>query len=454
MPLRHRSTFPAGIGGTAPLRRRVPAAMPPLSALLLFAIAFTSVRLYAQESAVPSRLTLEQAIRLAVARNPALEAYRNGVEALQGASVTARQRLNPAVTLEQEDFPLRTHPGPFFGTQELTLRFDYEVETGGRRQLRTKAAEQAVEAQKLAYRDQVRRIELEVERAFARMVLAKSNLETSRSVLEQAERMIDLNRVRFKQGDISALDLNRIEVEKLRFQDDVFQADLMLRNSRSTLLALLNAPDLSQEVDVAGALPVGDAEAGMPPQAPLAELFRLAFERRPDIAAARQEDSRAGTETRLQRAMRSPNVTVGGGYKRSGPDNSYVFGITVPLQVFNRNEGEILRADAERKRSASLEAALEKQIQLEVQQAYNAVEINRQRVEYIKSQHLKRAEEASTVTLTSYNLGGATLIDYLDAQRTYRDALRTYNQALFDERVSLYELASAVGSTVTGSGVE
>ena len=97
-----------------------------------------------------------------------------------------------------EDYPIRANPGPFFSTQEITLRFDYEIERGGRRQLRTEAAQQAVEAQKLAYQDRVRRIELEVKRAFSRIVLAKSNLEASRSILEQAERMIELNRVRLQ----------------------------------------------------------------------------------------------------------------------------------------------------------------------------------------------------------------------------------------------------------------
>lgn len=404
----------------------------------------------AEDSAIPSRLTLEEAIRLAVARNPSLAAVRNEVDALRGDSVAASRRLNPAVTLEEEDLPLRANPGRFFGTQEITLRFDYEIERGGRRQLRTQSAQQAVEAQKLTYRDQVRRIELEVKRAFSRIVLAQSNLETSRSILVQAERMIELNRVRLKQGDISALDLNRIEVEKLRFQDDVFQADLMLRNSKNALLALLNAPDLSQDVDVVGTLPVTDQipEVGLPPRAPRDELFRIALQTRPDIASVLQQKARADTETRLQRAIRSPNLTVGGGYKRNAVDNSFVVGVTLPLQIFNRNEGGILRADAEQRRSANVETALQKQIQLEVQQAYNAVEINRQRVEYIRTQHLGKAEETSKVTLTSYNLGGATLIDYLDAQRTYRDALRIYNQALFDERISLYELASAIGSGV------
>ena len=421
-----------------------------IRAFFFLVIILSSSRLHAQDSTIPSRLTLEEAIRLAVARNPSLAAVRNEIEALEGDSVAASQRLNPAVSIEEDNFPIRANPGRFFGTQEITLRFDYEIERGGRRQLRTQSAEQAVGAQKLTYQDEVRRIELEVKHAFSRIVLAKSNLETSRSILEQAERMIELNRVRLQQGDISALDLNRIELEKLRFQDDVFQADLMLRNSRTSLLALLNAPDLSQDVDVAGTLPVTDqiSEAGLPPRAPLDELFRIASQKRPDIASVLQQNARADTETRLQRAIRSPNVTVGGGYKRNAIDNSFVVGVTLPLQVFNRNQGGILRVDAEQKRSANLQAALQKQIQLEVQQAFNAVEINRQRVEFIRTQHLGKAEQTSKVTLTSYNLGGATLIDYLDAQRTYRDALRIYNQALFDERISLYELASAIGSGV------
>ncbi len=294
----------------------MPAPSSWIRAFLLAVVVLNSSRLQAQDSAIPSRLTLQEAIRLATVRNPAIAAARNEIEALEGDSVAARQRLNPAVSFEESDLPIRTNPGRFFGTQEITLRFDYEIERGGRRQLRTESAQQAVDAQKLTYQDQVRRLELEVKHAFSRIVLAKSNLETSRSILEQAERMIELNRVRLKQGDISALDLNRIEVEKLRFQDDVFQADLMLRNSKNSLLALLNAPDLSQDVDVVGTLPVTDqiSEAGLPPRAPLEELYRIAFQKRPDIASVLQQKARADTETRLQRAIRSPNLTVGGGY--------------------------------------------------------------------------------------------------------------------------------------------
>jgi outer membrane protein, heavy metal efflux system len=420
----------------------------PRMRLLLVAVIVISVsRIQAQESDIPSRLTLEDAIRLTIARNPSLLAAKNELQAFQGDEIAAGKRLNPAVSLQAEDFRLSTNPGPFFGTQEITLRLDYEIERGGRRQLRTEVARQALQSQRLAYQDKVRLTTLEVERAFSRAILAKSNLEASRSLLEQTEKMISLNHVRFEQGDISALELNRIEVEKLKFQDDVFQADLLLRNAKCSLLALMNAPEISRDIEIIGTLQVASevSEPRLPPRAPLAELLRIARDRRPDMASRIGEKRRADTETRLQRAIRAPNITIGGGYKRNVIDNSIVFGVTVPLKIFNRNEGEILRADAEQMRAVNVVAAVQKEIELDVQQAYNAAEVNRQRVEYIANQHMKKAEEASRVTLATYNLGGATLLDYLDAQRSYRDTLRIFNQALFDQCVSLYELASSIG---------
>jgi cobalt-zinc-cadmium efflux system outer membrane protein len=404
------------------------------------------IPIQAQEPQIPSGLTLEDAIRLAIAWNPTLAAARNEIRAAEGDRIAADKRLNPVFSLQFEDFPISTHPGPFFDSQGITSRVDYEIERGGRRRLRTESANQALEAQKLAVQDQTRLMRLQVERVFYQTVLAKSNLEASKSILDQVERTISLNRVRFQQGDISALDLNRIEVEKLKFQDDLFLAELALRNARSSLLALLNGPDLSQDIDVIGTLAVDyqNPEPGLPPRAPLDELIRMAVKQRPDLAARLQEKGRANTETLLQRAIRSPNITVGGGYKRNLTDNAVVFGVTIPLKILNRNEGEIIRADAAQMRAVNLAAALQKDVQLDVQKAHNAVEINRKRVDYIKTQQLKRAEEASQVTLESYNLGGATLIEYIDAQRTYRDALRIYNQALFDERISLYELSGSI----------
>jgi outer membrane protein, heavy metal efflux system len=416
-----------------------------MSALVIM-LTLNTYYIQAQESGIPSRLTLESAIHLALSRNPALQAAANEIRALEGDRIAAGKRLNPIFSLQMEDFPINAHPGPFFDAQGITSRIDFEIERGGRRRLRTEAANQAIEAQKLAFEDQRRLMLLEVERAFYQTILSKSNLESSNLILDQVERMVSLNRIRYREGDISALDMNRIEVEKLNFQDDVFQADLALRNAKSSLLALLNEPDISRDVDVIGTLWVNyqSPEPGLPPRASLSELIGMAMKQRPDIAARLEERKRAETETRLQRAMRSSNITVGGGYKRNLSDNTFVFGVTIPLKVFNRNEGEIMRADAEQQRALNLLAAVRKDVQLDVQKAFNAAEINRQRVDYIRTQQLKKAEEAREATFESYNIGGAALIDYVDAQRTYRNTLRVYNQALFEERLSLYELSSSI----------
>jgi cobalt-zinc-cadmium efflux system outer membrane protein len=399
-----------------------------------------------QDSAIPASLMLEDAIRLAVERNPALAAAQNEIRAAEGDKLAAGKRLNPVFSLQFEDLPIGSHPGSFFGNQEITSQIDYEIERGGRRRLRAEAAGLALEAQKLAYDDLVRRMRLQVQKAFYQVILGKANLETSKSILAQAEQIISLNHVRFEQGDISALDLNRIELEKLKFQDDVFQAELALRNSKSSLLALLNAPDLSMNIDVIGALTLDELlhEPGLPPRIDAGELIKIALKQRPDLAARIQEKQKAETEILLQRAIRSSNITLSGGYKRNMNESAVVFGVAIPLKIMNRNEGEILRADAEQLRAMNHVAMLQKEIQLDVLKSYNAVEINHQRVDYIKTRQLKRAEDARRVTLESYNLGGSTLLDFLDAQRSYRDTLRVFNQALFDERISLYELSGSI----------
>jgi cobalt-zinc-cadmium efflux system outer membrane protein len=402
-----------------------------------------------QPEPLPQRLVLEEAVRLAIERNPLAAAARNAVEMAQGDAVGARLRPNPAVTLQMEDYPyFRSNPGPFFSNQEITTRFDYEIQTKRRLTLRTAAAEGAVEREEGAYSNAIRLLRLAVQSAFYRVLLAQSNLGLAQSILEQTDQVIALNRIRFEQGDISELELLRIQVERLQFADDVFQARLEVRNAKAALLALLYAPDLGADIEVVGDLS-GVPELGAPIETQPAELYQLASAARPDLRAAQAEMQRAAAQNRFQRAISSPNITVGGGYKRSGPYNSLVFGVTIPLPIFDRNQGGVLRSEAETRQAGNLAAATRNQIELEIRQAYNAFQINRERVEYIRSQQLQQAEKASQVTMAAYRLGGAPLMDYLDAQRRYRDTMRVFNQALFDERASRFGLAAAIGKGET-----
>lgn len=418
-----------------------------------------------QEAPIPERLTLADALQMAEDRNPTLGAARDAVEIARAERVGASLRPNPAFSATSEGFPLFQASRPaFFNAQEFTVRVDQEIETAGRRRLRTQAADAGVEAVRASLANERRRLRLEVRRVYFQAALAKADREVARAALGEIDKVISLNRARVEKGETSGAEVRRLQVERLRFVDDVFTAELGYRNARSALLALLNVRDLGQSFDVVEPLaappeqrerfrvaPVGDVPAPdpMPQQA-------QALANRPDLLAAHREVQRAETETRLQRALRTPNATIGGGYRRDFGANAIAVGVTIPLPILNRNQGGVARADAERRLAANRAVAAELTVLLEVQQAANAVAINRARVEYIEREYRNNARQARDIVLASYRLGAANLIDFLDAQRAFRDTLRTYNRALYEERISLFELQAALGEPDgrAGSGQE
>ena len=423
-------------------------------AALFCAVCVVAAPASAQEPAVPEKLTLAQALAIAFERNPALLAVQREIEIAQADKLDVSRRPNPAFTFESEGYSPGRDDASFINNQELTLRFDQELELGGRRALRVAAAQAGVAVASARADDARRLLALEVQRAYFQAVLATADRAVSRESLEELDRAIGLNRARFQQGEISGGELRRLQVERLRFVDDVFSAELALRNAKSALLALMNMTSLNQSFDVVEPLAVSSPVAPAPASATTsiltanigaqaASLTPEALARRPDVVAVRQEVERAQTQTRLQRALRSPNITLGGGYKRDFGTNSVVFGATLPLPLFNRNQGGVARAEAEREQAASRLRATELAARLQLQQAANAVDVNRERVQYIEREYLTTARESRDIVLASYRLGAADLIDFLDAQRTFRDTARTYNRALFEHRISIFELAAA-----------
>jgi len=394
---------------------------------------------------IPQTLDLEQAVALAIERNPTIAAAGNSVEMAEADIITAGLHPNPSLIVSAEDYPyFRSDAGPFFSNQEFGARFDYEIQTKNRLKLRQKAAEGAARREDASLEDVVRLLRLDVQTTFYQALLAQSNLQLAESILEKTDEVIALNRSRFEHGEISELELTRIEVERLRFADDVFQTRLELRNTKAALLTLLNAPDLGTSLEMDGLL--DDApDVGLELNTTPLQLYGIASTARPDLKAALAEIERSEAQNRFERAVTSPNITVGGGYKRNGRINSVVARMVIPLAIFNRNQGGVLRSGAEIRQAENLAAAARNRIELEIRQAYNALQVNRERVEYIRSQQLRQSEKASQVTLDAYRLGGAPVMDYLDAQRRYRDTIRVFNQALFDERVSRFVLAAAVG---------
>ncbi len=403
---------------------------------------------------VPKTLTLDEALRLAEQHNPSLAAVRAGIRMAEGDRLTAARRPVPAVTFDSVgDYPFRQLS---VDQHEYVIRGDQEIETAGRRRLRLDVAQQGVTAASASYEDARRRLRLDVRRAYLQARLAKADREVAGTTLGEIDNLITLSRARFQAGEISGTEPRRLQVERLRFVEDVFSADLAFRDASSALLALMGSPDLAFEFDPVD--PLAPASGLLTPglvmpMADLSSLQRQALEGRPGIAVARSDEARAQTETRLQRALRSPNITVGGGLSHLSGLNVAAFSVTVPLTFLNRNNnGPVVRADAEYEQARQRTTATRTQVALEVQQAMNAARVSRARVEYLEREHLTTAREARDIVLASYRLGEVDLTDYLDAQRAFRDTQRTYNRALYDERLSLFSLDAAVGTPSTGTG--
>ena len=216
-----------------------------------------SVASRAQDAAVPSRLTLAAAVRLAVEQNPGLAAAKNGVEIAEANRLDLSRRPNPALTVESEGYPLLQSNRPaFFSTQDLTVRFDQEIEFAARRRLRTEGADLSVAAANARVDNDRRLLTLQVQRVYFQVVLAKADRRVADASLEEIDRALVLNKARFEKGETSGGDVRRLQVERLRFVDDVFAADLALRNARGALLVLLNVADLGQAFEVTEALEV------------------------------------------------------------------------------------------------------------------------------------------------------------------------------------------------------
>ena len=287
--------------------------MPRVLVFSALCLLMPAASVFGQELGIPARLSLEEALRFANDRNPTLAAARNAIEIAQSGRIEAGLRPNPAVTFESGSYPLfEPSRPPFLNNQELTLRFDQEIELAGRRRLRTQTADAGVSAAEAGFQDQRRRLEFDVRRAYFTVVLAKADLEVSRAALDEIDRVIGLNRARYEQGEISGGELRRVQVERLKFVDDLFAAQLALRNARSALLALFNSPDLSVEFDVVETLNVANTPVGQPTTAidPTA-LRTQALAARPDRRSTEDSPPRpAGPGSVRLRASPKPIRSV------------------------------------------------------------------------------------------------------------------------------------------------
>lgn len=387
---------------------------------------------------IPSKLTLAEARTLLIRHNPALLAARLETEVEGGDVIEAKKFSNPQFQVGSEGLGARG-PGSFLNNQEFSILVRQEFLTGGKREKRTRVELADVEIASMETHNLERLLTFELKQVYYQVVLAQADLELATEILERFREVVKLNRLQFEKGEISGGELRRVEAAQYQFYEDLIRSEVNLRNAKDRLLALFGVSDFSSDFTAVD----GFDPRFSPP--PLPELRQIAMRERVDLAAQRARLSRSERRTELEKARAKPNVSLFAGYRRDFGQDGAIVGIDVPLFAFNRNQGPIARSRAESRQEERRLELLETELLREVQTAVNQLDGNRRRIQALEGEYLKIARQSRDITDSAYRLGGASLIELLEAERTYRETRRFYNSSLFDYQISRAQLEMAIG---------
>ncbi len=408
------------------------------TSVIMMGLAFTRVPAQTRVS-IPENLTLEAAKSLFMIYNPTLQAERVNVDIETGDLLNAEKRPNPILSVGSEGLSFGSSDRSFFDDQEFSLTLKQDIELSGKRQKRTSLEEADVEIAEIELQNAVRVLTFELQKAYYQVIRAQEDLKLARDILEHFVEVVSLNRIRYERGEIAGGELRRVEAAQYRFFEDVVAAEVGLENAQDQLLALLGSTDFDQRFEA-----IDRFDSQFVPPSPQ-ELRDTALRERADLAAQRARLAQSNFGIELEKAQGVPNLSPFVGYRRDFGRNGAILGIEIPLFVSNRNPGGIARAQAQRRRQEQLVRLLEVRVLQEVQFALNELAGNRQRLEALQEQYLEKAQQSRDIAESAYRLGGASLSEFLDAERTYRETSRLYNQVLYDFQISRGQLELAIG---------
>lgn len=396
--------------------------------------------MFAQAPPRTPPLSLQQAIDTARMKNPALLAAQQHVSATRAGEVTAGLRQNPTLAFAGQDITLPAdNPGnPYFYTANVSRLF----ERGEKRRWRLDTARATAQVTESQYKDQERQVLLSVKTAFTNMLMAKQELNLSEDNLGGYRHTVDLSRERLKAGDISETDFERIDLQLAAFESDEESASLNLLQASDQLQLLLGAARPDAHFDIAGTLD--------PPELNLTidQVEQQALESRPDYKAAQQSVALSEANVHVAESMGTTDPTIASEYERSGNDNTFGASVSIPLRIFDRNQGEKQRARYEVESSRFGEIAVRNQVCSDVEQAWASYETAIAQARRYNGHYLQEAGHVRDNLEFSYRHGSTTLLDYLQALRDYRqthlDALNANAQVW----LSIHQLGFAAATEI------
>ena len=384
------------------------------------------------------------------AANPTLKADAINVQEMQAEEITAYLRPNPGLTLSTDGTQIAPYKGvwqPLAGTQ-YQANFSYLHERDHKRELRLETAKEGTQIAQSQHEDLERNLLFNLRSVFVQTLQAKAVLNLARQELDYYDHIIDISRARFKSGDLAQIDLDRIELQRVQYLSDLQTAEVNLRTSKIQLLQLLNERTPVDQFDVQAPFDFADQLQ------PLETFRQIALDSRPDLRAALESVQQANTNHKLAVANGSTDPTFDAWYTYNpsfnNPYDNQTLGlsVSVPLRIFDRNQGEKQRTQLDIGRNQQLTDATRAQVFGDVDSAYAQVNSNLILLRPYKDRYLAQAARVRETVTYAYQHGGASLMDFLNAQSDYRNVQMTYLQLIGSYLTAASQLNLAVGREV------
>jgi outer membrane protein, heavy metal efflux system len=399
----------------------------------------------AQES-----LSWEQAKAKFEAANPTLRADEDNVQEMKAEEITADLRPNPQFSFTADGTQIAPNNGvwePLAGTFVVPT-ISYLHERDHKRELRLKSAEQGTTIAASQHQDLERNLVFDLRSQFVQVLQDKALVSLAQQELAYYDHIIAISQDRFKAGDLAQIDLDRVELQRVQYESDLQTADVNLRTAKIQLLQLLDDRTPVDQFNVQGSFDFSDQLQ------PLTEFQQIALANRPDLQAALESVQQADTNHRLAVANGSTDPTFSAWYtwnaSTNNPNATQTLGgsVSIPLRIFDRNQGEKLRTAIDIGRNQQLADAARAEVFSDVDSAYALVNSNLILLRPYKEQYLAQASRVRDTITYSWQHGGASLMDFLNAQSDYRNVQMAYLQLIGSYLTAAAQLDLAVGREV------
>ncbi len=385
-------------------------------------------------------ITLADAVQIFMQRNLQLVAARFDIDTADAEKLTARLRPNPQLSISTSDLPANLS-GPLLKEQTYDYGITQTFELGGKRSKRIGFAEANADLARGQFELAVWQLANDLKRKFYNVLLTNSLFKLAQDNQKTFAEIVKHTTELVQSGEISGLDLKRLEVEKLKFDTDVANSQRDYEVALRDLRVTLGGDYRTMDVDVLGALEY------QPYDFTLADLRDKSLAARPDLKAAHLSEKAADASIRLQNAQRIPDLSLGGGVEQVPTGtNSFFFGVGISLPIYDRNQGERAKALIEKQKAQNQQQQLSNQVLSDVDKALVAFDMQKRRVELYRTGVLTKVDDIQNLTEVALKAGESSTLDLLDAIRTRRDTLASYYQTLFDYEMSLLDLELATAT--------